>query len=185
MEMRSPLMPILHWHWAKTKEQQPHLSFFAGNPPMLASTGSKESAETNRERVAAPRPRPSNSNSNSNSNNTEAKGRKRRKKESFVLDSDTSDDDGMQDEYEDDGFIVFGSQEEEDSSVDIDDNDICAVCKEGGELVVCDGGFHSHHHSHRHSGDRGGCGKSFHLKCIKREEIPDGEFVLLPICQIE
>lgn len=64
MEIRSPLMPILHWHWTKTKEQQPHLSFFAGNPPLLASTGSKESAETNRERVAAPRPRPSNSNSN-------------------------------------------------------------------------------------------------------------------------
>lgn len=35
---------------------------------------------------------------------------------SFALDSDTSDDDGMQDEYVDDGFIVFGDVPDESES---------------------------------------------------------------------
>ena len=154
MEIRSPLMPILQWQWKKMKGQS-HLSFFAGNSPMSASTDSKKRAKSN---GVATHP------SISNNVDVEAKGRKKKKKASFGLDSDTSDDDGMQDEYEDDGFIVFGSQAEEDSSVGSDDNDVCEICKQGGELVVCDGGVH-----------RGGCGSAFHVTCIKREEIPDGE----------
>lgn len=41
---------------------------------------------------------------------------------SFALDSDTSDDDGLQDEYVDDGFIVFGDVPDESES-EPEDND--------------------------------------------------------------
>lgn len=112
------------------------------------------------------------------------------KKASFALDSDTSDDDGNQDEYEDDGFIVFGDEESsEDESESIEsqcpdseekergdsldnvydkdsyeDNDFCEVCHDGGNLLVCDGGPHM-----------GGCGSAFHINCIGKKEVPEGK----------
>ncbi len=118
---------------------------------------------------------------------------KRCKKASFALDSDTSDDDGNQDEYEDDGFIVFGdveSSEDESENVEsrpdseerrdsldsvgnnkdkdtYEDKDFCEVCHDGGNLLVCDGGPHM-----------GGCGSAFHVNCIGKKEIPEGKIIL-------
>jgi len=53
-----------------------------------------------------------------------------------------------------------------DSDEDVDDEDLCCICKDGGELMVCDGGDHLQ-----------GCNKSFHASCVSLEEIPDGDWV--------
>lgn len=110
------------------------------------------------------------SSSSSSRYNTKSKSKaKGFKKASFALDSDTSDDDGMQDEYEDDGFIVFGDEEssEDESEKDsYEDKDFCEVCNDGGNLLVCDGGQHM-----------GGCGSAFHIDCIGKKEIPEGKII--------
>jgi len=65
-------------------------------------------------------------------------------------------------EYEYDEFLV---QEEESESGD-DDDDVCCICKDGGELMICDGGIHLD-----------GCGRSFHFACVGRSEVPAGDWV--------
>ena len=149
MELRSPLTPILNSRGTIVTHD--------GNlsSPCIHISGSGSSSRGK-----------GNSNSKANGN----------KKASFALDSDTSDDDGGQDEYEDDGFIVFGDVDSSEDEEDIpekneeanDDNDVCEICMDGGELLVCDGGVH-----------KGGCGLSFHAECVEREEIPDGETCFL------
>ena len=42
-------------------------------------------------------------------------------------------------------------------------SDECDICKDTGDLLVCDGG-----------GKGGGCDKAFHIACIDRDEIPEG-----------
>jgi hypothetical protein len=79
----------------------------------------------------------------------------------FLLDPDGEEEHDGPNEYElDDGFLV-GSQDTDESS---DEEDGCDICKHGGDLIVCDGGDND-----------GGCGKSFHIECIKRTEVPPGE----------
>lgn len=69
-------------------------------------------------------------------------------------------------EYEEDGFLVHGSQDsdEEDCHSNDDDDGECEVCHHGGDLIVCDGGDHE-----------GGCGRMYHIDCIGRSIIPPGE----------
>lgn len=82
MEIRSPLMPILQW----TKAGDFTFSF---RPPSSSSSSLESEAIISRWGSAK----------------TKAKSSK---KASFFLDSDTSSGDEMQDEYEEDGFIVCG-----------------------------------------------------------------------------
>ena len=82
-----------------------------------------------------------------------------------------------QDEFEEDGFLV-GDDDDDESNVEgaafsddeeeanIDEEDSCVICKDGGELMVCDGGDKNP-----------GCGKSFHAVCVNRSAIPDGDWI--------
>ena len=86
--------------------------------------------------------------------------------------SDEDDESENQNEFEDDGFLV-GDEESnvegafsDEEDVSIDEGDRCAICKDGGELMVCDGGD-------KHPG----CGKSFHAECVNRSAIPDGDWI--------
>ena len=77
-------------------------------------------------------------------------------------------------EFEEDGFLVGDddesnvegafSEDEEDASLAEDER--CAICKDGGELMICDGGDH-----------HAGCGKSFHAACVHRSDIPNGDWI--------
>lgn len=71
---------------------------------------------------------------------------------------DEEDEDDELDEFEDDGFVV-GDED--------DDFDACHVCGDGGELIVCDAGDHR----------ADSCGRSFHVHCIGREQVPDGDWI--------
>lgn len=70
------------------------------------------------------------------------------------------DDDSALDRFENDGFVV-NSDEEED-----DDNEVCDICRDGGDMIVCDGGD-----------VLDGCGRNFHIACIHRTTIPPGDWV--------
>jgi len=83
----------------------------------------------------------------------------------FLLDDKDDEEEEMPNEYEDDGFIVGDSDEDSNEGAE-SDNDDCEICHNFGDLLVCDGGDHS-----------GGCGKSFHVECIKRESIPEGDWI--------
>lgn len=84
---------------------------------------------------------------------------------------DDEDNDGLN-EYEDDGFLVMHEDEAEESASESDDDDeseeqdVCCVCREHGELIICDGGNHAE-----------GCGKSFHIQCVRREQVPPGDWI--------
>lgn len=87
-------------------------------------------------------------------------------------DSDHSGDDS-ENEYEADDFVVMDEDEVEEEEAEInsgdevvDEDDICCMCREHGELMICDGGDHL-----------AGCGRSFHVACVDRVEVPDGDWV--------
>lgn len=87
-------------------------------------------------------------------------------------DDDPCHDDDEPNEYEDDGFLVDGSHDSDveevfDSHDEDDNNDDgeCQICKNGGDLMVCDGGDHE-----------GGCCNAYHIHCIGRNIVPPGEF---------
>ncbi|KAL7542744.1 hypothetical protein ACHAXR_012042 [Thalassiosira sp. AJA248-18] len=78
-------------------------------------------------------------------------------------------------EYQEDDFLVHGTQdsdefdsneEEEHGDDDVDDDGECEICKNGGDLIVCDGGDHE-----------GGCGHMYHVHCIGRGMIPPGDWI--------
>eukprot|EP00977_Amphora_coffeiformis_P028330 scaffold34930_cov191-Amphora_coffeaeformis.AAC.4 len=77
-------------------------------------------------------------------------------------DSDEEAEDEM-DEFEQDGFIVGDDDQGDDSG---DDDDRCNICRVGGELMVCDGGNKTK-----------GCSKSFHIECVERVMVPDGDWI--------
>jgi hypothetical protein len=79
----------------------------------------------------------------------------------FVEEQDHDHEDSGPDEFEDDDFIV-----DEDDDEDVDEDELCCMCRDGGELIVCDGGDIV-----------AGCGCNFHLGCIKRDVIPPGDWV--------
>jgi hypothetical protein len=89
----------------------------------------------------------------------------------FVMgEGDDSDERDGDDEFEDDGFLVDdqnqGSDIEGEFSGEEDDNDVCQICKEHGNLMICDGGD-----------EDDGCGKSFHAACVNREVVPEGDWI--------
>ena len=204
IEIRSPSMPILQ----RTKKGD--LTFCQPPTPALTSTKRRSfeylndrtsiflcSTTANSDSVSSSKfhiggSSSSSSSSGGNDRDSAKLKAKSYKKASFALDSDTSDDDGMQDEYEDDGFIVFGDvdssedesesrrpdSEERGDSVDNvyanynhEDKDFCKVCHYDGNLLVCDGGPHM-----------GGCGSAFHINCIGKNEIPEGKMPFSPLC---
>ncbi|CAB9507152.1 unknown protein [Seminavis robusta] len=58
---------------------------------------------------------------------------------------------------------------EEDSDEDLNDfceDDLCGVCMKPGKLIVCDGGEVCT-----------GCGKAFHVICIRRKAVPEGDWI--------
>jgi hypothetical protein len=80
-------------------------------------------------------------------------------------DSDHSVHDSEND-YEADDFVVMDEDEVEEEEADVDEDDICCMCHEHGELMICDGGDHL-----------AGCGRSFHIACVDRVEVPDGDWI--------
>ncbi|KAL7514727.1 hypothetical protein ACHAXN_012047 [Cyclotella atomus] len=85
----------------------------------------------------------------------------RNKASKFVVDAyeEEEEDSNEPNEYEMDDFVV-------DCSQDTDDEEGCDICNQHGDLIVCDGGE-----------EAGGCGKSFHLECISRSEVPPGDWI--------
>ena len=85
----------------------------------------------------------------------------------FRYGSDQSDHES-EDEFEDDGFVVPDGDEEDEANVEEenDTDDLCCVCHEHGELMICDGGDFM-----------AGCGRSFHVACVDRVCVPDGDWV--------
>lgn len=86
-------------------------------------------------------------------------------------DTEEDEEDENQDEFEEDGFLVDDdesnvegafSDEEDDNT---EEGNVCIICKEGGELMICDGG------------DNPGCGMGFHAACVNRSAIPDGDWI--------
>jgi len=75
------------------------------------------------------------------------------------------------DEFEEDGFLVGDdtSDVEGNFSGDEEENDLCSICRDGGDLMICDGGR-----------EMEGCGKSFHIECVDRESVPEGDWVCSP-----
>ena len=48
----------------------------------------------------------------------------------------------------------------------LSDDDLCALCKKPGNLIVCDGGSLCK-----------GCGNAYHVACIARRAVPDGDWI--------
>jgi len=99
-------------------------------------------------------------------NRTKSHHHRRRTNMPFVYDAmdrdeeDGDDEDMDEDEFEDDGFIVNDEEEEESH------DDVCQICNEDGELMICDGGK-----------DMEGCGRGFHALCVGRSTIPEGDWI--------
>jgi len=86
---------------------------------------------------------------------------------------DDEDEHHEMNEYEEDDFLVNGTQdsEEELNSHDEDEDDedgACKICGNGGDLIVCDGGDHE-----------GGCGDAYHVHCIGRSMVPPGDWICM------
>ena len=84
-----------------------------------------------------------------------------------------------QDEFEEDGFLVGENDESDvegafsDGDDDNDGDDRCVICKDGGELMFCDGGEKND-----------GCGQSFHTACVGRSVIPEGDWICQACAQL-
>lgn len=72
------------------------------------------------------------------------------------------------DQFENDGFLVGDGDDssEMEGAFSEDENDVCHICKDGGELMICDGGK-----------EMDGCGKSFHYTCTGRSALPEGDWI--------
>lgn len=90
---------------------------------------------------------------------------------------DDRSEDGLNSEmsvYEDDGFVVSDDHvdhcsdccSESTTNNDSIELDVCYLCGEGGDLIVCDGGRNMI-----------GCGRSAHLACTGRSSIPPGDWI--------
>ena len=138
MEIRSPMMPILHW--TKTGD----FKFDCRPPSSLSLALASESIPTAECPSSCKHSvHDSSIDCGSSSRRELAKAKVQSSKTtSFFLDSDTSDDDGMQDHYEEDSFIVSGdvdsseSEDEKGPEPEKEGNDIsefCDICNEGRE----------------------------------------------------
>lgn len=89
--------------------------------------------------------------------------------EGNLEDDDNDEEDAHSDEFEDDGFVVGDNSVDEsahDDESDVEDADECNICRDGGELMICDGGD-----------EMAGCEKSFHTNCVGRMVTPEGDWV--------
>lgn len=88
------------------------------------------------------------------------------------FDSEEDEEDENHNDFEEDGFLVNDDDSHvegafsDEGDASVDEDDACVICKEGGELMICDGGD-------KHPG----CGKSFHAGCVNRSAIPDGDWI--------
>eukprot|EP00980_Cylindrotheca_fusiformis_P002763 scaffold657_cov108-Cylindrotheca_fusiformis.AAC.4 len=87
------------------------------------------------------------------------------------LDEENEQDDA----YEEDGFLVNDHDDSDASnasggfsSTNSEAEDLCCLCNDGGELMICSAGD---------GNDAIGCGKSFHMSCVGRNEIPSGDWI--------
>jgi hypothetical protein len=98
-----------------------------------------------------------------------------RERNSYAYEEEEEDSHEEEEENEldyEDGFVVDdGEMEGEFSENDDehDDDDFCCICRDGGDLMICDGGDALE-----------GCGKSFHCACVDRQAIPQGDWVCSP-----
>ena len=76
---------------------------------------------------------------------------------------DEDEEDEELNEFERDGFIVMDAEENENLD---EDDDVCCICKGTGEVMICDGGDHLE-----------GCGLNFHIACVNRNQVPEGDWV--------
>ena len=138
MEIRSPLMPILQWTEAGdfTFGYRPPSSLSLASELIPTATASGSPC-CNKNGISSCMSSSSSSSKRGRDwGSAKAKAKaKSSKKASFALDSDTSDDDGMQDQYEEDGFIVFGHKDSSEDETDGQEpekegNDNSSVCKE-------------------------------------------------------
>ena len=96
----------------------------------------------------------------------------RNRHNSYYYDEDSEEEMEEQNEFEDDGFLVGDDESHVEGTFSDEDNaslaedERCAICRDGGELMICDGGD-----------DRPGCGKSFHAACVNRSAIPNGDWI--------
>lgn len=91
----------------------------------------------------------------------------------FVMgQNDHSDPEEHEDEFEEDGFVVFDGGNASDvhgefsDDEEEDDDECCCVCHEGGEVMICDGGK-----------ENDGCKRLFHACCVGRDFVPAGDWV--------
>jgi hypothetical protein len=106
----------------------------------------------------------------------------------FVYDQDDrhlDEEENHNNEYEDDGFLVKDDDESDlsgqfsptgydDRNNNDEGEDICCLCHDGGELMICGAGDDDH---------AVGCGKSFHMSCVGRDEIPAGDWICTPCAE--
>ena len=94
------------------------------------------------------------------------------RKQGYIYDQDDLEEEEDEEEFEEDSFVVrddYMSDVEgnfSDEEDDVDGDDFCSICRDGGELMICDGGD-----------EVKGCGKGFHLACVGRSKIPDGDWI--------
>ncbi|CAB9501053.1 PHD [Seminavis robusta] len=75
---------------------------------------------------------------------------------------DSEEDGSHMDRFEDDGFIADEGEEAEEIN---DENDLCAICDEGGELIICG------------AEEVEGCERSFHIACVNHDVVPPGDWI--------
>jgi parvulin-like peptidyl-prolyl isomerase len=76
------------------------------------------------------------------------------------------DEEDEANEYDDDDGFLVGDGVEDESDEDDGESDLCCICNECGDLLICDGGDHLE-----------GCGRLFHVACVGRVSVPAGDWV--------
>ena len=94
------------------------------------------------------------------------------KSSGYMMDDDDNEDhEAEPNMYQEDEFLVHGTQSDEEEDDEADESadeggEVCEVCRTGGDLIVCDGGDND-----------GGCGRAFHLECIGLRALPEGDWI--------
>ena len=97
------------------------------------------------------------------------------KSSGYMMDDDDDEDhEAEPNMYQEDDFLVQGTQSDEEESAGDEEaeeslgeeGEVCEVCRTGGDLIVCDGGD-----------NEGGCGRAFHLECITLRTLPEGDWI--------
>lgn len=84
----------------------------------------------------------------------------------LIAGEEEADDGSHLDKFESDGFIADEADDIEVDDEHYGEDDVCDICNKGGVLMVCDGGDYNE-----------GCGRSVHIKCVRRDVIPAGDWI--------